>query len=211
MNAQTSPDEMPEPEGAPWPPAAISRLRKSQTTILPVSSASNAPLPELDRVSGVRSMPDGLAMTTDRLHACGTDACFLQQIANGSARRVSPVRCQRSRLRESRRVGAGEGPAACVRNDSSNGVKDFANDLMRVVGKPQQHGVDAVETGPRHQSDVAIADSSWPRESSRRSGPGGSGPPEHFNPGGRDRYCAACPAARIEVVRLRRKRAATAR
>ena len=31
--------------GAPWPPAATSRLRRSATTVMPVSSASRAGLP----------------------------------------------------------------------------------------------------------------------------------------------------------------------
>ena len=40
--------------GAPWPPAATSRLRKSATTSMPVSSASSAGVVELDACSRCR-------------------------------------------------------------------------------------------------------------------------------------------------------------
>ncbi len=56
-------------EGAPWPPAATSALRKSETTATPRCCASCAPLP-IWRVSRwLRPVQDGVAVEADDVDA----------------------------------------------------------------------------------------------------------------------------------------------
>ena len=67
--------------GAPWPPAATSRLRKSQTTSMPHSS--ERAVHQLQRVAGavelLRPMAHGLAVGADRAHLRRRHAALAQQ------------------------------------------------------------------------------------------------------------------------------------
>ena len=104
--------------GAPWPPAAMSRRRKSATTSIPVSSARQRRIVELDGEAHFGTMPHGLAVASDRDDGFAFDAGFRKRGLDRAR-----VECARAARPRGRRDRAGPCPARKARGGRRAAVR----------------------------------------------------------------------------------------
>ena len=157
--------------GAPCPPAATSRTRKSLTTSMPVRSAITAGFADLPRRVR-RFVPERLAVRADRANVGARDAGLgehgdrrVGEPARRGRSRAGSIRCavpaaQRARAAASRCSGVYVVPM----NASSSAS------IASAVARREAHdrGGDSVERRARHQPDVDVRSRASRRHHRRR-------------------------------------------
>ncbi len=141
--------------GAPCPPAAMSRLRKSATTSMPVRFGQPRRSVQLERVAGVRPVPDGLSVRANRRDLRCSDA----RIGEHSSDRVGVDLRERygghPRALDLVRSGTRqfEQFVAQIRRKRPVRMRQRSWRVHRKVGEDR---VDTIQAGAGHQSDEKL-------------------------------------------------------
>ena len=142
--------------GAPWPPAATSRLRKSQTTSMPAKLGQQGAVHELQRVAGavelLRPVAHGLAMRADGAHLRRLQPRVAQQRVDDTRRRPASRRCRPTRRGATRRRrgrSVASKRVAQFRRERRMAMRDHADGLRARCGQ-----IDRASTPSTPSSDV---------------------------------------------------------